>query len=462
MDRLPPPAAPAFDDLPPRRGAATGARCDLAVRLRTVTPILGGGYRAGELDDVDIIRVPTVRGHLRFWWRALVAGRFASSRALYDAECRLWGGAGGGAEKAPALRSSVDVRVEVTSAGSTDGSDIAPNTVGGYALFPARSEQLRRRLGVAFTLTIAAPSAEIATVRDAVKCWILFGGYGGRTRRGLGSLTVVGPEVSTWLPRSSEPLREEFARLFGDDLFAAPGDATQTPALAGAVVVALGGAHTNGIDVWAAAVDTLRKFRQGVGPHAGAAAGTRAVPWAREPGGHNDPARPSISNWPEADKMRHLAGRTVAHPPRHNATPWWPRAGFGLPILGRFQTSRRGGGAPYWEPPPFTLKWREAVAGAGYRVRERLASPLILKALPLADGRFVAIALWLHRAWPNGQVVLQFDGPPVAGSAASFDRAAPPGDTPRFAPLVGMRTLRTAFFAWLTSDPHAVVAGGVP
>lgn len=160
--------------------------------------------------------------------------------------------------------------------------------------------------------------------------------------------------------------------------------------------------------------------------------------------------------------MRHLARRTQDHPPRHNGTAWWPRAGFGLQILGRFQTHRRGGGANYQEPSPFQIKWRERVGGGPYRVRERLASSLIVKALPLADGTFVAIALWLHRAWPNGEVVLQFGGPPVPGSATPFDRAAPAGDTPRFAPLVGMCTLRAAFFGWLLGQPSATLVGGVP
>jgi hypothetical protein len=48
----------------------------IVVQLKTVTPILGGGYRTRKLDDMDVIRVPTIRGHLRFWWRALYAQGF--------------------------------------------------------------------------------------------------------------------------------------------------------------------------------------------------------------------------------------------------------------------------------------------------------------------------------------------------------------------------------------------------
>lgn len=77
---------------------------------------------------------------------------------------------------------------------------------------------------------------------------------------------------------------------------------------------------------------------------------------------------------------------------------------------------------------------------------DRLASPLIVKALPLANGEFVPIALWLNRAYPqNGEVVLRG----VCNSAAPFDRLVAAGDQPRFSALAGRQSLREAFFYWL-------------
>jgi len=482
MNRTPPPAAPAFEDLPPRRVASTEARSEFAVSLAIVTPILGGGYRARELDDIDIIRVPTVRGHLRFWWRALCAGEFKNSTALYEREAQLWGGPGGGIEKAPALRSPVEVRIEVTGDGTRETSDIDPqNTLGAYALFPARSERRQasaeprpRRTGVAFRLTVSAPTASIVAVRDAVRAWILFGGYGGRTRRGLGGLTVTGPDAATWLPRAGRPLAEELRRLFDRNVFAGGGTARQTPTLAGAALSTIGAIESTGVAAWHTAVEALRLFRQGTSPdRAPASPGD----WARQPGVDRDSKRPStgpskrpsISNWPEPDKIRRLADRAFrtgpyVHEPRHNETPVWPRAGFGLPIVGRFQTQGRNGDR-YHEPPAFTLKWRESTRAG--KIRERLASPLIVKALPLGDGRFVAIALWLHRAWPAGEIVLEIENKVVPGSAAPFDALVAPGDTPCFTALDGKPTLQSAFFAWLARRPGVVtvvppgdVAGG--
>ena len=96
-------------------------------------------------------------------------------------------------------------------------------------------------------------------------------------------------------------------------------------------------------------------------------------------------------------------------------------------------------------------------------MHDRLASPLIVKALPLADGRFAPCALWLHRGYPDGKVGLKKDDPRHDRSRADFDVLVAPGDKARFAPLAsgndapqGTR-LRTAFFDWLKRIPNLVV-----
>src|SRR5205807_10039745 len=83
--------------------------------------------------------------------------------------------------------------------------------------------------------------------------------------------------------------------------------------------------------------------------------------------------------------------------------------------------------------------------------RDRLASPLVVKALSLADGRFVPCALWLHRAYPSGKVALFSGREPATGlrGAAPFDRLVAPGDTPRIRALRTAHDLRSAFLDWL-------------
>lgn len=56
-----------------------------------VTPILGGGVRPRTLRDTGVIRVASVRGQLRFWWRAWDGARYTRAHELCDAESVIRG-----------------------------------------------------------------------------------------------------------------------------------------------------------------------------------------------------------------------------------------------------------------------------------------------------------------------------------------------------------------------------------
>jgi len=413
-----------------------------------VTPILGGATRPRAVDEVDIIRAATVRGHLRFWWRALHASQGQGASELYARESEIWGRAA----TAEGGRSAVEVRIDVEKYPEPDTTDIqlydsrvAKATPGAYALWPARGEKKtdtppapRRPPGTQFRLALRAAATYEAEVLNALRAWILFGGYGGRTRRGLGSLGVL-DDRGSWLP--SKATRDAIERLFGRDVLASPANGRDDlPRLSGAALH-VGQTERDAMPAWTTALDWLKEFRQGTGGRPGDR--------AREPGaGKAQPQRPSISNWPEADKIRHAKRRTNAHAPRHNPTAVWPRAGFGLPIIGQFQTKARDG-SPVGEPGSFELRWRSARG----REHDRLASPLIVKALPLADGTFVPCALWLNRAYPAGEVILR----DVNNSQAPFDSLVAPGDTPRFSALANERGLRGAFLDWLQARYRTTV-----
>lgn len=445
-----------------RRGGPALKTIDVLVEV--VTPIFGGSVQPREVDKVDVIRPASVRGHLRFWWRAL-HGHQWGPKELYDRESALWGQA---ATERKGGRSAVDLRIDVdvqrvSELARRSVEHLSPEEV--YALWPARKEQKhqtpeaeRRDPGTRFHLRLLVPKDLEDEVRNVVRAWILFGGYGGRTRRGLGSLRVLDNE-GEWLPGEATAI----ATCFGRNIFSPPGrSATDTPWLAGAslYVGKLGG---NAEQAWVISLSWLREFRQG------------SKSGARRPGRDD---RPSISNWPEADKIRKLSrlrqtGRW-AHTPRHNAVPIWPRAAFGLPIIGRFQDSSRvskqaNGRSPFlrWnelpanhpnygeEPGQFELGWRALDDRDNRLAMDRLASPLIVKALPLAGGRYAPCALWLNRAYPEGVVgLVQKQGREEKrvikmGTEAAFDDLRAPDDVQHFAPLRGHTSLREAFLDWL-------------
>jgi CRISPR-associated protein Cmr1 len=96
------------------------------------------------------------------------------------------------------------------------------------------------------------------------------------------------------------------------------------------------------------------------------------------------------------------------------------------------------------------LLWSEG----GSTEHDRLASPLIVKALPLTEGRFAPMALWLSSQLPEeAQVFLkdQRSGSRVPDSEAPFTRLLGKGDTALYEPL-NQEDLRSAFFHWLRSS----------
>lgn len=460
---------------------------EFSVTLQTVTPILGGGVRPREVDTVDVIRAPTIRGHLRFWWRALYGHEYESPQELYAAESALWGRA---AER-DGGRSGVEICVFVDDKKKAhqfiDRSEISMGSASAYALWPARSETKfeskpaeRYRPGTKFRLVIRCKAGDREQAKNAVRAWILFGGYGGRTRRGVGSLTVYiddygDDDPTDWLPvaSSGRDLISALYDLFGFDVFAStPDDARNLPVLGGASLCV--GQPTTGTDAWTKAITWLKDFRQGQPEgHSGQKDG-----FARERG---DDQRPGRSKWPEADKVRRFSvprnNLQWAHLPRHKAVPAWPRGGFGLPIIGQFQKLSREWkldpqtGKPVINPrtgKPIYLSWENSskpatepddfelhlqIAG---EKKDRLGSSLILKALPLANGDFLPCALWLFRAYPaNSGVVLVRNKNVVDGTLAPFDRLVAPDDTAQFAALSGKASLRDAFFGWLQKTRRA-------
>jgi CRISPR-associated protein Cmr1 len=414
----------------------------LVLKLQTVTPVVGGSSMPRHVDPLDRIRVPAIRGQLRFWWRALYGPAYLSKggNALQQAEADLWGWAGGkdGDNQNPHDKSQtkgkasrVRIAVELTSEANKDievGKDSA-----GYVLWPLREEKGQGRgktpageyleSGIRFCLTVTC-SAKVPQrqrnflqeVTNTLKAWILFGGYGARTRRGAGSLTLRGVKEGDqenfskpdhrWLPTwngDSQAFLTTINGLFED---IRPFDkvkdytATDMPVLADAGLCAAASPCSK--DAWHDAIAWLQAFRQG----------SRHEPYARNPGSTQN--KPGLSNWPEADKLRHLNGVTTRKegPLRHNEKIVWHRAALGLPIANTNRDSEPGPFELGWcAPPPPNKPNSQPVC------HDRLASPLIIKLLPLIDGQFLPCALWLNRAYPDGQVAkMQRTGKKVSGN----------------------------------------------
>lgn len=418
------------------------------IHLQVSTDQIGGGAKPSS--DTGIIRAPAIRGCLRMWWRALHLNKYPNARELALAEQGFWGGPVG---SEAGTRSPV--QLSVNSVKQAAPRSVAPGEKlpdrFAYALFPLRDDDKQgsdrteppawHAPGTTFRLTVRAPVAQHADLERTIRAWIAFGGIGARTRRGCGSLSVVDDRDRWLLPELS---REAIDAHLGEGFFeSAASVGRQTPCLRGADLF-WSTPQKTAPNAWANALQTLQRFRQGEG--LGRAEGERP--------------RPGRSFWPEADKIRRLAGTWPdEHAPLHDKDPAWPRARFGLPILGQFQSKRRGGGR-YHKAEPDNFKLTLRPKGSKAEI-DRLASPVIVKALALRDGSFAPIVLWLDRAYPDGDVVMKLGKQAHAAeaSAAPFDKLLGESDSARFEPFEAVDAsipdgsrLRHAYLTWLRAS----------
>jgi CRISPR-associated protein Cmr1 len=372
IDRTGEPSRAVLDEWEASVAQATAGRWTV-YDCKLATPLYGGGVRAGVVDQELPIRPSAIRGQLRFWWRLIrrAQQRQLPSRDLFREECEIFGGI----TSSKPIASCVTVRVIACDAPECEPAHryeqnpkspvelkalptIAP-WANGYALFSAqgkRSDDKRSveeqpkalaRPGMRFRFVLGfddrVSAKQRADVETALRWWASFGGFGARTRRGLGAVKVDG----------LSPISAADVQIAGGRL-------------------ALLKPTSSAVDAWKTAVNLLQRFRQGVGV-------------ARNEG--DEPNRPGRSRWPEADTLRHLSGKAD---PKH-AVPvvlvrGFPRAAFGLPVVFHFK-DQKDPGDHVLEPADLSADCR----------RDRMASPLILR--PYWDGDSWCPAALLLPGW---------------------------------------------------------------
>jgi CRISPR-associated protein Cmr1 len=183
--------------------------------VEVTTPLFNGGAdpdgSAGFRPDDDAgIRVASIRGAMRFWFRAL-AGTVAGPdlRLLAGLECHVFGDAGNPSPLQ--MRIPQQPRVERTEApdflagerGKWIGYLLGPGMIK-YDAANHRFRLTRRYIGTGqkFDIKLRFPREDVGTLAlGALRLCCMYGGFGARTRRGFGGVRIVavdGPLAGPW------------------------------------------------------------------------------------------------------------------------------------------------------------------------------------------------------------------------------------------------------------------------
>lgn len=394
--------------------------------------MFGGGAEAGRADDSFPVRPTSIRGHLQFWWRATHGASCADAAELARRQAEVWGTT----EQASRVRIEVrdpqstphlswaelKTHCESRRTGQDDRQLLSRSRKLGYALFSFKEEKPRDKPEarfieeLSFTLHIECstppgvgqpslkPAEEILReVETAARAWVNFGGLGARTRRGCGALLC-----EKLVPKDVPGLRD-----WMQNTWSGASSDRGWPTLPSRILARPEPGRP--IEVWEYLIGFWQHFRQGEG-------------FARNTG-------QGRSRYPEPETIREITGRRSKKHPRLDQIPAdaFPRAELGLPIVFHFKDSSAG------EPHQTTLYPADL---GGLRL-DRMASPLILKPLALADGQAVPL-------------IMQLDTPPLHGVDLREGNVSRP--LPETTSIRGLRLSRYPNSP-LASDPDGSALG---
>ena len=285
-----------------------------------ITPLYGGGVEPNLPDPITTVRATEIRGHLRFWWRAVCGGRYDGDvNKLREAEEKLWGGPAEDGKPGP---SEVNIRVIENQPGNSrrtlpyrtrDGEIQVnvgdPRSRWGYIAFPLRKSEGSVQENVSFKMEIVFPENCRQDIEQTLKAWELFGGIGARTRRGFGALrctAIDGNEVDL---KKKEHMENEIASLLKKCVGIWHKEIPHLSMESKWKTIT----RNDPIGSWEALMRSLKDFRQGFRNRANHGFGR--------------------SQWPEADEIRRITKRHSPHHEPKNPVDKFPRAQFGLPII---------------------------------------------------------------------------------------------------------------------------------
>lgn len=154
-----------------------------------VTPM----FLAGANGEKRELRPPSIKGALRFWWRALHG--YMDVKTLREKEVEVFGGGG---ENARRSQISIKINENKTRKQKPRNLNISNETGVGYLFFAPLFITKRDRFNpddINRTFKLSFASQSMWALKEVIKAFaflVFFGGLGARTRRGAGVIAVKG------------------------------------------------------------------------------------------------------------------------------------------------------------------------------------------------------------------------------------------------------------------------------
>lgn len=210
---------------------------ELEAKFRFVTPLFMSGSDKSKAE----LRVPSMKGGLRFWWRALALGRLGSVSNVQEVESRIFGSAENDVGQAKVhlrLNSSGNIdQYEDQILKYSDGTVVGPGArYLGYGIVeaaPSRKKNtkegqilrscLKYPFGGVLSILIRnnTKKGDIKSVASALIAMGFFGGLGSRSRKGYGSFNLVeltlDGEVLFKMPKNVNDLKSKIESFFKED-----------------------------------------------------------------------------------------------------------------------------------------------------------------------------------------------------------------------------------------------------
>lgn len=136
-------------------------------------------FLAGADGKTPELRAPSIKGAMRFWWRALHG--HLPLKELKEREAAIFGGVGAGQG-----RSKVIVRVSDLGL-NTRSAELVPHK----PFMKQQAIQEEEEFEVALSLTMNLPNFTIKHLKHLFELVCILGGFGKRARRGMGSVYIV-------------------------------------------------------------------------------------------------------------------------------------------------------------------------------------------------------------------------------------------------------------------------------